>query len=356
MPILTLNQALDDYYNVVRGRYEAKTWATRQSRLEDFRRWIITETQPNVYITDICERDARYMERYFNRIRPPALKPSSWNAYRSIVSAFWVYAQARGFVQLNPMLHIDPVKVPQRRRLQLSATELLQMLEDATPRDRVGLAVGMNTALRASDIANLDVGSADLNANWLSVYIKKTKKFEEMPITIELRAELLRWFAHYAEAMNVASISALPNSWPLMPAARWQPFFPLERSRGGQLVYLTSTRLTRPHLIVHRALERLGHPILGEGFHTLRRSGARVVYEQAKRDGEADPMSLPQAFLGHEKRSTTEHYLGTTVEKERRDTMLRGRSLLGRAAEADAAANAAADGGAEETTTLRRVS
>ena len=340
--MLTLNDALRDYYEVRAGRYELRTWRCHEARLEHFRTWVTRETQPDVYLEDIAGPGARYMERYFNKLRPPAYAPGSFNNARQYLTGFWKYTIGRGWVLGNPMMHIDALRVPRVVRLQLAAGELLSMLEDANPRDRVALALGMNTALRANDITGLKVGNVNLENNTITAWVEKTDEERIFPITEELRVELLRWLKHYADVAQV-DVRDLPNSWILVPAARWCGINPRNPALGGVLVY-TEKRMTNPQRIVQTALRKLGHDTKGEGFHTLRRSAARVLFDLAAADGVRDPIRIPQSLLGHTNRATTERYLGVTHEATMRDEMMKGKSFLGRAAELNAAQNREQDG------------
>ena len=342
----TLNDALEMYEEARGGGYSASTWEAHTRQLEKFRAWV----SRNDNLGGDCllsEIDERLMNRYFNRLRPPALAPSSFNNYRQYLKLFFDFARAEAWVERNPMRHVDPVPVPKRKRLQLSAQELLQGLETASPRDRIALAIGMNTALRSGDIMSLKVGDVNLTNDTLHAYIRKTKTYDDIPITTELRAELIRWFAHYAQVMGVEPWEEnLPNRWTLVPPAHWQAVNVWKAADGGHLVYKPDMTNTKPQEIVHRMLERLGHPTYQEGFHTLRRSTARRFYELAMAEGVKDPMRMPQALLGHKRRDTTEHYLGMTVEKQMRDDLLRGKSFLRVVAETER--NGAANSGVDD--------
>ena len=324
----TLNDALSDYYAQRRGKYSTSTWEAHEGQLERFRTWVTRETQPNVYLDDI---DDRLMVRYFNRLRPPAYSPSSYNNYRQYLGAFWKYCQGEGWIRTNPMRHVDPMRPQRRVRLQLSADELLALLDGATPRDRVALAVGMNTGLRGGDIAALTVGSVNLANNTLLAWEEKTDQETELPVTAELRAELLRWFQHYAEATGT-TVESLPNHWTLVPPARGHAVNVHDLSLGYNVVYKVESRYTHPEKIVQRALTRIGHATHREGFHTLRRSAARELFELALAEKRGDPIRIAQALLGHKSIKTTEIYLGITHEKMLRDEMMRGKSFLSRAA------------------------
>jgi integrase len=337
---VTLNSALADYYAQRQGRYSDSTWRAHEGQLEKMRAWVTRDTQPNVWLVDV---DERIMVRYFNRLRPPAYSPSTFNNYRQYVRQFFAYCVGEGWMRTNPMRHVDPMRVPKRIRLQLSADELLRMIDDCeNPRDRVALAIGMNTGLRGGDIAALTVGAVNLGNNTLLAWQEKPDEETLLPVTAELRVELLRWFPIYAQAMALDDWMDLPNHWTLCPPAGGRAVDVTDLSKGFRVVYRPERRYTHPETIVQRALERLGHPTRQEGFHTLRRSAGREIYDLAVAERVGDPIRIAQALLGHKNQKTTELYLGITHERTQRDELMRGKSFLTRvrdAAVADAPAS-----------------
>lgn len=340
--IRTLTEGLEFYEFQVAADFSASTWRGHKGRLQDFSRWVGAEFGENTYLTDIDQTD---MVRYFKRLRPPTYAAASYNNYRQYLNAFWTYATRSGWVTSNPMLDVKAMKPDRRIRLQLSAEELLAALDGASPRDRVALAIGMNTALRAFDIVSLTVGQVNLIDNLLVAWVEKQDVEREFAITTELRAELLRWMRHYALETGW-TLETLPNNYRLVPAAH-NSALGHDFSAGSRTVYkpLGERAMSNPEKIVHRALARLGHPTQGEGFHTMRRSALRALYDLAKDDGIPDPIRVPQTLAGHASRRTTEIYLGVTHEQQLTDEMLRGRSFLGRAAEAARDRNDALDQG-----------
>lgn len=334
---LSLNEALQDYYDQRSAKYADSTWRAHEAQLESFREWVSKpgELGANCPLSDI---DERAMVRYFNRLRPPVLAGSSFNNYRQYLNMFFRFCVGEGWLGRNPMRHVDAAPVVRRPRLQLSAQELLAVLDGSTPRDRVGLALGMNTGLRAGDIMALKVSDVNLSNNMLSAFIRKTQKYDEIPVSSELRDELIRWFGHYAQVMGLKDWSTdIPLSWTLVPPMHFQAVNVSRPELGGSVTYKVDRTYSNPETIVQRALGRLGYPTKGEGFHTLRRSTARRFYELAQEEEIPDPIRMAQALLGHKQRSTTEIYLGLTVEKEMRDDLLRGKSFLRRVADAEIA-------------------
>lgn len=62
-------------------------------------------------------------------------------------------------------------------------------------------------------------------------------------------------------------------------------------------------------------------------MHTLRRSAARALFDRLATEGYDGALRLVQAMLHHAQSSTTEHYLGLTLDKKRRDDIIRGESM-----------------------------
>lgn len=326
---ITLNEALHDYYDQRSARYAEKTWVAHEYRLEHLRAWATREYGANCRLSDITERD---LVKYFNRFRPPIKEASTFNNYRQYITQFVKFCLSEGWLARDVMRHVDTAPVPEKHRLRLSAEELLSTLTTATPRDRVALAVGMNLAGRAQDLMAIKVGDVNLGNGKISVYIKKTRKVQEFDITAELHIELVRWLQHYAAETNIPEWVDVPNDWTLIPPMQHLGVNPWQPGLGGINVYKTDKTLTHPERIVHKALLALGHPIRKEGFHTLRRSSARELYELAKKLGHGDPITMPQTLLGHKNRQTTEIYLGVSHEKDELSKMMNGRSFLGEVA------------------------
>lgn len=318
-----LDEALGYYKEQRLAGRALNTRIASETQLERWRNWMVKEIQENVYLSDV---DTITMSRYFNRLRP-RVEPSSFNAYRQIVDAFWTYCVKEGWVSTNPVRNVDRQKVPRRTRLQLSPSEWITMLElTPDPRDRILLAVALNTALRASDIVTLRIGDIDLVSLTLNTLIRKTSGEDSLPISSELRAELLAWYQAYADKMNLPDIASIPNTWRLIPAYEKGP------RQYTTLCPLAKNPMTKPHLIVHAALERIGHSTEREGMHTLRRTAGRVLFDLLIARGVNDPIRIIQALFNHKSRLSTEMYLGITAERTLRDELLRGQSIVGDAA------------------------
>lgn len=332
-------------------RYESQRLAGRakstqlnvKGQLEKFRQWVTSESQPNVYLRDI---DDLLVSRYFLRLLPPAFAESTFNLYRGHIVAFFEFCRAESWILTNPCRFVDKQTEPEGSpKLRLSASELLTMLRNASsPRNRIALAIGMNTGIRSSEARAIKVGDVNLTNDLVAIYRPKTKQYSQFPITGTLHEELLSWFTWYAEELGHDSIAGLPNNYTLIPPLRGLGLLP-----GRTVEYRVEVRPYGIHgcleRIVQHELQKLGYPLTDpltgkpkrEGFHTLRRSAGRAVYELAVSDGNDDPIRVAMAFLGHKNQATTEIYLGIQRDEQARNQLIQSRPFLERVAELDAA-------------------
>lgn len=253
---------------------------------------------------------------------------STFNRYRSSLKVFFDYAVLMRWTDASPMDGVSAARAEApRARLLLSAGELLSLLDHCTnPIQRIGCSIGMNTGLRGNDIRRLTVFDANLGNGVLQTEIRKTKKIDNKPITMDLHFELSRWLNEYAALMNLDDISQIQDDWLLVPSYR-------ARAPKGQ------DRRIKPHpteihqnpwRLVQAPLLAMGYPTKGEGFHTLRRSSARALFESLRAGGEGydHALMVVQQYLNHENIIITQRYLGLNAEKAIRDTLLKGKPFL----------------------------
>ena len=157
-----------------------------------------------------------------------------------------------------------------------------------------------------------------------------------MPVPGELDRELRRWLQAYQDDVR----GPLEPDWFLVPAhgaptpfwdpavKRWTAGYADRNLNPCRRVSGTSSR-------VQDALTRAGYPVrddygrsAGEGVHTLRRSGARALFDRLAGEGYDGAIRTVQAMLHHESQQTTEGYLGLTMDVKRRNDLLRGRDMF----------------------------
>jgi integrase len=251
---------------------------------------------------------------------------SSYNKVLQRVRGLLGFCQRRGWLAHDPLSELRPRPVPRKDRLQLSVSQLRALVEcTENPRDRAIIATSVNTGLRASDLVALRIRDVDLDEGWLRTTIQKTNDVDRLPITSDLDAELRRWLSYYTERL-AAHGQRLESDARLFPSlgscntVRGQVW-------GDPKPYVPANR---PSAIVHRALMRIGiFETSQEGFHTIRRSVGRQVFELALESGHDGALRTAAALLGHKSTATTEIYLGIQSDRMKRDALLRGKSLLG---------------------------
>ncbi|HUX71501.1 MAG TPA: tyrosine-type recombinase/integrase, partial [Cellulomonadaceae bacterium] len=254
-------------------------------------------------------------------------KPTSWNKVRSRLRTFFEFCSRRGWVDQDLLIDIRPKRVVREQRLQLTAGELQQLLGVPDPRERALISVAMNTGLRASTITSLRVKDVDLQSGSLHVVVTKSAYEDQLPITSDLDRELGSWLITYAQEIGR----------PLAPDDYLVPSRGLRRNRmidgrwtGSWGDLEPNVRIVHAAAIIKRALERqLGiTTVKGEGIHTVRRSVARIVFEQASSQGHDGALRVAAALLGHSSTAATEIYLGVSADRRKRDDLMRGRSLF----------------------------
>lgn len=330
---IRLEQACDLYLQRIanEGQSAASQYTARYA-LARFRRAVGTARDPNPYLHSIT---AAQMDQYC--YGPEGIRRNigavTFNRYRSVLKVFFDYALLMRWVDVSPMDGIARARPDTpKQRLMLNAGELLTLLEFcSTPMERVACSLGMNTGLRANDIRHLTIFDASLASGIIQTEIRKTRKLAVKPISLELHKELITWLDTYAGLMGLSSRDQLENDWLLLPSYHWSP---IPRGLGATVYLRPATVLTHPWRLVKRPLERMGYPTKGEGFHTLRRSSARALFESLRESGEGrdHALMIVKGYLNHASVTQTEHYLGLNQESVLLEALLKDKPFLSKLA------------------------
>lgn len=251
---------------------------------------------------------------------------STFNVNRSRIQGFCRWATDEGLMTADPMRKVERRKELKRHRQRLTGPQMAEVIDTCDhPRDRALVAVACNTGLRVRDILTLKVGDLDLDGGYLIARISKTQEEKAFPVTADLDGELRKWIEFYR-----FECEGLEPGWFLLPA-RYD--WGWVRDQDGAISERGSSLrperpIAYPFRIIHKALAEAGYDGLGEGFHTLRRSAGRAVYEQAVAAGDPRAIHIAQAFYGHAEARMTQHYIGTDEEKRKLDELLRGKKFL----------------------------
>lgn len=274
--------------------------------------------------------------------RGSPLGAASLSAYAVRLRIFALWCVSKGWVKVNPFPApaSGGLKVPahgiRQDYIYLSAVELLTMLDqEPDPRGRALLAMGMNTGLRCSEVLSLGLGDIDLDAGNFYVVITKSKTSDTMPISEDLDLELrsyLQWLREHGDL--TAQIPLFPRRGKMQFTGSYQDGVPVRAL--GALDLSGPMSIATARRFVKDGLTRLGYSddrLKGEGFHTLRRSVARLYFDDLCLDtGFSNALREVASFLHHKNTTTTEIYLGLDVERARRDQRMKGKPFLTRLA------------------------
>lgn len=331
---IRLSDAIDRYLERITNEGQAeRTIYTARYALSRFAKAVRASNprNPNPWVHVMTDAD---LDDYF--FGPEGIRKNvgsvSFNRYRSVLKVFFDYAVNMRWTDRSPMEGISRARPDTpKSRLYLNASELLSLLDHTSnPIERVACSIGMNTGLRGNDIRHLTLFDASLASGVIQTEIRKTRKLDVKPITMELHFELSKWLNTYAELMELESPDELQSDWLLVPAYKLYPlnFGP---NAGTKAIRLQPTEVhSCPWRMVQRPLQRMGYPTKGEGFHTLRRSSARALFESLREKGEGRDHALMvvKEFLNHSSVAQTEHYLGLNQERILRDALLKDKPFL----------------------------
>lgn len=155
-----------------------------------------------------------------------------------------------------------------------------------------------------------------------------------MPICAELDTELRSWMSHYhaevGDRINAHSF--------LVPRRRTLSMERGERGRvlSHEMTYDPHLPIARIGKIASRVLAESGFPMTDsggktkmEGAHTIRRSGARALFDRLSEEGYDRALRLVQQTLHHSSMEMTERYIGISADRKTRDEILKGRPMYG---------------------------
>jgi integrase len=170
------------------------------------------------------------------------------------------------------------------------------------------------------------VNDLDLGNLTLDMYRIKNKMYDTMPVCDELREEMVRWLNWYRQDQGT-----LVGSWYLVPSKKpdeWTNIDGVFQRVGGLAGLRPEQRIGHPYTIPQRALAALGYGTQQEGFHTLRRSGARALFDTLRDSGKDGALMRVSSMLGHRDTKVTEHYIGLNTERDQRNAMLQGEAMF----------------------------
>lgn len=309
---MNLSDAIGTYLDARRGRKAKQT-----VRCDEVALYKLLRQTGNIPAGTL---DTGHMESYFYDPvfgLATSVQSSTFNINRSRMAMFTRWLVAEGHVTTDPMRKVESRKALKKNRRRLSIEQMTAAIESCKhPRDRALVALACNTGLRISSILGLRVRSLDLDSGILIAPVPKTQQEIVMPITADLDGEMRLWLDHYR-----FELGALDPEWYLVPARHahgWE----------GSCTLAPDKRMGVPWRVIHEAFEAIGVDAKGEGFHTMRRSAGRALFENAIAAGDPRAIHIVQAFYGHAEVRMTQNYIGTDEERRRLHELMRGQRFL----------------------------
>ena len=300
---MLLKEAVNLWADARVGEGVART--TRRNELLTLTRFVLHA--PGDALETVSPED---VASYFTMRRVLGIKPNTLNLELYNLRAFFKHAVAMGWIANgdNPVAYRKPMAVFEEERLRIPVEQFPDLLANAaSPRDRMVLALGLYLFPRESEIRTLQWGDWSVDGERIVVQVHKSGRTDEMPVSLELRAELDHWWQQWSTRHG-----SLPQAGdPLVPA-----YTTAGEIRGPWV---------QPHHAVQTALARLGFPTTGEGCHTLRRSGARALFDRLSAKGYDHALRVVKEMLHHSSVTTTEKYLGVSGDRLERDDLIAGR-------------------------------
>ncbi len=330
---IRMAQAIEDFLLFRKAERKADN-TIRNDRMALRRLFLVTG---DIYVASLTER-------HINTTLSTAAetRAASLGIDYSTLSKFCDWAVRNRYLhQLDNPMHGRkvPRSMPvERQRIPVKDFgRLLDAAGASHPRDRVVVALGLYLFLRGGEIVDLKLGDLlpRLDHGEIAVRVFKTKQIDVMPICEELDQELRSWLTYYTQECG-----PLRPEWYLVPAKNRTTWVqdPVTRRlvpEGGPIKLRPDRRIVKIEDIVQRALREIGFSTHGpdgaslrEGVHTLRRSGARALFDVQRELGYDGAIRHVQAMLHHANMAQTEHYLGLTLDRVKRNELTRGRRMF----------------------------
>lgn len=324
-----LDEAVEDYLRWRKSQGMAKTtMANDRSVLVS----TLTSIGKNVYVENITPKhvtDAMMNMAETRAARSMALTHTVLNSFFN-----WCIIEKRLPDGKHPMKGRKAPKWKREERRRVPVSKFPALLDAAgNGRDRMLVALGLFLFVRASEANEIRWGDVDLENGTILVNVSKSGIYDRMPISAELDTELRRWMVAYQEECG-----PLDTEWYVVPA-RTRPV-PVSKGWPARMDVTMcklqpTVKYARPFVTIKRVLAKIGFELRdsngktrGEGMHTLRRSGARALFDTLRDSGYDGALEMVQAMLHHANAQMTEVYLGLTLRQLKRDEMLKGQAMF----------------------------
>lgn len=254
------------------------------------------------------------------------LVETTFNLYLGNLRLFFAWARANNYMAASqdPVAGWSNAKVRRRDPYMLPASRFHELLDACTnPRDRAICAIGLFAMPRGGEISTLRVKDVDFGSGLLHLTRHKNKDIDELPVLDDLREELERWLDYYRWVTD----GDLRRDWYLTPQRASG-----QSRRTGMFEKADTLRPTKAisHIyeIPKRAFQAIGIDPKGQGVHSLRRAGARALFDTLSEQNYDSSLRHVSSMLGHSSVTMTERYLNLSQDRRNRNKMLDGFRLI----------------------------
>jgi site-specific recombinase XerC len=217
---LSLTELVDRY--LLRCRAEGKSDQTVRAYAESLRRFLRALDEDGVLST---AEDVQEEHVYAFLARSAHLSASSRNRYFRETRTFFSWLVSTGRLGESPFRHMKNVRLPEKVVQPYAAHEVLRLVAEcpASPigaRDRAVLFLLLDTGLRVSELAQLDLDDVDIGALRVRVLHGKAGKQRVVPFSEACRNELLAYLSVRGPDTRAAVLRVYrPGSSPARDAA-----------------------------------------------------------------------------------------------------------------------------------------
>ncbi|MEU3618870.1 site-specific integrase [Streptomyces sp. NPDC006872] len=255
-------------------------------------------------------------------------KPQTLGKYRNDMKQFLSFMHRREWTKYTPDFLLDGIREKStrvnRNRYRMTRAELRQLIATASdPRDVALICFVACTGVRISEALYMRIRDVSFSKSELYVYLPKTKQEVTYPLASDLEAALRDWLTAYTG--QVGKLKASFYLFPAFHGRRWV-------TGGGRMPagqYNPESRITGPNRLLAPIAEGAEIDLQeGDGWHTIRRSFARILYDDCVSSGHDAALRIVQAALNHASVKTTEHYLGLNLERQQFHSIMKGQPFL----------------------------
>lgn len=262
------------------------------------------------------------------------------NVKLSQMRTFFEWCRTRRYLDRgeDPTVGWRNLTVPNTPRTRIPVEEWPRLFAACTyPTETISLATGLFLFLRSSEQQGIQMKHIRLDEGEIDIYRRKTRQWDTMPISAELDTYLRNYLTWYSQQVAIE-----PEHYLIPPRIISTQERDPETNRlmPGTGTIDPTRNITKMHIVIQRILANAGYPTDKEGEHTLRRSGARALFDQLAQNGYDGALRRVQSMLGHATSLNTEIYLGLDLDRRLRNEDIAGQRMFPSLVTADIEADA----------------